>query len=351
MKNSNEINTKVSMLKKQIPAYWIALIFLMASSIILFIFNINHKQTAPGAQDEVRLSDIHYIRLGGFQYARPLLLTNLQEEDASYSNLKTSLTKYIESQKQLGNLQSASVYFKKLDSPSWFGINTNEEYATASLFKVPVMIALLMEADKDPEFLNRKLQYVSTAGFNENVTPLEEGKYYTLREVIHSMVSRSDNIAYNVCWRNMPIENFNKLLKDFSFRPFNIQDKHEYTVTVSDYSKFFRALYNAGYLSDSMSDLALKILAESDFNRGLVKDLKDNFPVARKFGLRLKGDIKQLHEFGVFYYQKEPYMLGVMTKGAVELNLYSVLSEISDIVYSDVKQHATAGSSVAIAKY
>jgi len=338
MKDSIENTQLTSFLKKKVPAYWIVIILLLGSSITILIYGINNKEVQAVLQDEVRLSDIHYVRLDGYQYARPLMLTNVQDEDNSYSALKTSLMKYIEYQKQLGNLQSASVYFKKLGSPSWFGINTQEEYVTASLFKVPVMIALLMEADEDPQFLNRKVEYISTAGFNENVSPLEEGKFYTMYELIHSMVSRSDNIAYNVCWRNMPIENFNKLLKDFSFKPFDIHNTQEYTVTVSDYSKFFRVLYNAGYLSDAMSDLALKILSESDFNSGMVKDLKDQFPVARKFGLRLKGDVKQLHEFGVFYYQKEPYILGVMT------------SEISDIVYSDVKLHAPTSSSVASIK-
>jgi beta-lactamase class A len=286
--------------------------------------------------------------MSGFSYARPLLLANAETEDQALSGIKNSVSNYIEKQKKQGRLQSASVYFKKLDTPSWFCINPAEEYVCASLFKVVVMMGLLMEEDKQPGFLDHKYEYRSLAGYNENVTPLEKGKHYTMRKLIQSMVSRSDNIAYDLCWRNMPKENFAKILEDFHVKPYDIFHPVDYTLDARGYSKFFRALYNAGYLSNESSDFALKTLAESDFNAGFMRSMTDHFPVARKYGIRLTGTIKQLHEFAIFYYDKEPYMLGVMTKGPVEKELYPMLGDISAIVYQAVSSNAAASPPVAV---
>jgi hypothetical protein len=331
-----------------IPAYWLAGIFIISTSATPGGSDGNKKPGAAIAQHPQQESCIpvtHNIRLKGYQYARPLILGNSETEDDSYSYIKNKLNVFIEKEKQAGHLEIASVYFKKLDSPSWFAINKNEEFVCASLFKVPVMIAVLMEEDKHPGYLDQEIQYVAPESFMENVTPLEKGKYYTLRQLVQSMISRSDNIAYDLCWKHMPAANFTKLLSDFQMKPFDINNKNEYTLSAREYSKFFRVLYNASYLSDDMSDFALQMLAESDFSSGLVKDIKDTFPVARKFGLRVAGKEAQLHEFGIFYFDHTTYLLGVMTKGSNESSLYPVLTRISDLIYSELKQRESSHTS------
>ena len=329
--------------KKEIPAYWLMIIFMTAMGITYLALDAHStSQVSTTAVKEntnsgIRLSSVKYVRETGYSFARPLLFANTEVEDQSLSGLKSMLSNYIDSAKKAGNIQSASVYFKKLDSPSWFGINASEQYSTASLFKVPVMIAMLMQADKQRGYLDRKVIYAAPEGFTENVQPLTIGKYYTLRDLIKSMVARSDNIAYNICWFNMDTANFNKLLRDVQIKPFDIHDTNDYTINVTDYSKFFRILYNATYLSKEMSDFALKTLAESDFNNGLVKEINDTIPVARKFGYRVTTNEAQLGEFGIFYYNRDPYILGVMTKGNNGTYLYPVLSDISTIVYTQIK--------------
>ena len=180
------------------------------------------------------------------------------------------------------------------------------------------MISLLMEEDKHPGFLDKKVRYVSLSGYNENVPTLEKGKFYTIRELIQSMVSRSDNIAYDLCWQMIEPSNFAKLFKDLNIKPYDIYHPSEYSLSAPEYSKFFRALYNAGFVSKKMSDFALRMLAESDFNLGLVKNMTDSFTVARKFGIRIGNSGTHLSEFGIFYFDNDPYFLGVITKKPID---------------------------------
>jgi hypothetical protein len=97
-----------------------------------------------------------------------------------------------------------------------------------------------------------------------------------------------------------------------------------------------------------MSDLALKMLAESDFSSGISHNPKIDFPVARKFGLRKSNENIQLHEFGIFYYDHDPYVLGVMTKGPREAELYPVLSGISDIILNEAISHSSTSNTASV---
>ena len=283
------------------------------------------------------ISSIRYVQKRGYRFAHPLLYVKSDMEDESLGELKSTVADYIDKEKKEGHLQSASVYFRKLDSPSWFDINPSEEFTCASLFKVPVMIAMLAQEDKQPGYLDRKVLYLLPETLMENVQPLENGKYYTLRELIRSMVSRSDNIAYDLCWKNMDQTIFNNLLKDLHVRPFDTKAIGEYNLDTKSYSRFFRVLYNASYLSAELSEFALHTLADSDFNGGMVKNIGKQISVPRKFGTRYDSQQAQLHEFGIFYCGSEPYLLGVMTKGATQAPLYPVLNEISSLVYYGVK--------------
>src|ERR1043165_3112517 len=158
--------------KKPIPAYWLMIMFIIASGITFLAlesYSPPPKVSAPLAEaenvtDESCLSEVRYVRMQDYSYARPLLFSNVEVEDQSLAGLKFVVSNYIDSAKKAGHIQSASVYFKKLDSPSWFAVNANEQYITASLFKVPVMISMLIQADKQPGYLDRKVVYGAPEG-------------------------------------------------------------------------------------------------------------------------------------------------------------------------------------------
>jgi beta-lactamase class A len=53
----------------------------------------------------------------------------------------------------------ASVYYRDLMTGSWFGVHAREQYAPASLAKVPLMIAYFKMAEMNPDLLQRRISF------------------------------------------------------------------------------------------------------------------------------------------------------------------------------------------------
>ena len=112
----------------------------------------------------------------------------------------------------------------------------------------------------------------------------------------------------------------------------------KYQITASAYSRFFRVLYNATYLTRENSEYAVKLLSHGDFKDGIAKSMPPDLIIAHKFGEygeNIRGGINtsQLHESGIFYYKKQPYLLTVMTKGTNPKVLANVLADVSGEVF------------------
>jgi beta-lactamase class A len=118
-------------------------------------------------------------------------------------------------------------------------------------------------------------------------------------------------------------------------------DNASYTISAKDYSLFFRVLYNATYLNDTDSEKALSILSQVTFASGLVAGLPSGTVVAHKYGEYVNGnndhvDSIELHDCGIIYSKKSPYLLCVMTKGQNLNGLQDVIASISKLVYTDI---------------
>ena len=151
------------------------------------------------------------------------------------------------------------------------------------------------------------------------------------------MIAYSDNDALMLVSAQTDNNVYNKLFKDIGLAsaPSDRAEAVDYGMTVSEYCRLFRILYNSGYLTEENSEFALNLLSQSTYRGGLLKEMNPPFPVAHKFGERVMPGTgsNQLHEVGIFYSDPEPYLLGVMTEGSDLTQLSSVLSEISKLVY------------------
>ncbi|MBK6444587.1 MAG: serine hydrolase [Bacteroidetes bacterium] len=326
----------------KIPLFWMFVAVTLTATLCYYMSGFSSKKERPVytlQSPQLNLNEIKFHRNHHFKLIHPLLFSEVSLEDDSLQSLKTEVSQFINTEKSSGRIQNASVYFKRLDTPSWFGINQDEEYILASLFKVPVMMAILMQADRDPGFLEKGVFYKEYPKevFNQNVPPLPGGHFYPIKTLLESMISRSDNNAYDLLWKNMDINNFNALLEDLKLKPFHVTDTGEYKLNAVEYSKLFRVLYNAGHLSPKNSEFALKLLSKSDFQEGLITNIDKKVVVPRKFGYRVNSTEGDLSEFGIFYVNEHPYILGVMTRGLDYKTLNNVLSTVSTIVYRKMK--------------
>ncbi len=247
------------------------------------------------------------------------------------------------------SISNFSIYFRDLNNGPWVGINEKALFSPASLMKTPILIAFLKNAERNPQLLEKKVvatdeyfDYALKQNF-EVKTKIEKGGSYTLEQLLTNMIAESDNIATLMLSKYVVQSDYNNLLEAVGLE---VQDGGEdVDVRVKDFAGFFRVLYNASYLNREYSEFALSILSKSTFKLGIVDGLPREIQVAHKYGERSieqKQDgvtiikERQLHDCGIVYSEKNPYILCVMTRGKDFEKQESFISEISKFVYNEV---------------
>lgn len=241
-----------------------------------------------------------------------------------------------------------SYYFRDLANGIWIGINEKEEFSPASLLKLPVMIALLREAEKNPDFFNKSIEFKTAdfAGVTEEAGfPKENGKFYTIDELIVHMIAYSDNAATLLLHQYVGEQKV-KEVEDFLHQhvPENGTANTNF-ISVKDYAAAFRVLYNCSYLGKEMSEKALAYLAQSHYKSGIRAALPDSIALAHKYGVRDNSNVNgkevkgyQLHHFGIVYYPAKPYLLGIMTRGGEKAIKEKVIEDLSRITFLQVDE-------------
>jgi len=276
-----------------------------------------------------------------YKYISPLICVEPSCESEKYANLKTQISNYLQEEKNTGQLTYASVYVKNLANNDWFVINPSQGYHPGSLCKVPVMLTYLRMADSNSKLLDWTINYekdpMRYPPINYKADTIALGHSYNVRQLLHHMVSESDNRATNLLETFMDKKEFDRCLTDFGLKPISFSDT-SYRFNVVDYSLFLKAIYNVTYLSIPESEYAAKLLSESSYNDGLVKLLPPGIKVARKFGEWSDDINNELHESGIVYLEGSPYLITVMTRGRSWDKQKEVTNQISKMVYDEMSK-------------
>ncbi|MEO5570549.1 MAG: serine hydrolase [Bacteroidia bacterium] len=323
----------------------LSLVFLAAGQYTLFK---SQNPTPPAVvvqSDDCPPPPTVRYRMNEYQFTHPLLLVDRFIESKDMMSLKNEVALMLEQKKQAGIIDAGSVYLRDMTSTDWMCVQPEEEFNPGSLIKVPIMMTYLREAEINPGLLNKKLsldarrQVPRQTYEGDRILP---GKSYSIRELLYYMVVKSDNYATLLLNENVNIPVFKKLFVDLGLPEPDVHDP-DFHITSVNYSKFMRVLYNASYVNNENAEYALSLLVQSDFNEGIVKQLPPDIKVARKFGEwgnSKDSNNHQLHESGIVYINKNPYLITIMTKGRHVLPLPQAVSDISKLVYDrmSVKQ-------------
>jgi beta-lactamase class A len=320
-------------------------ILIAASCVITFLVTSyvykeeNHKiielaETATACKYEVK-------RLEGYTYVKPLLFIDDYCEGDSLVTIKKEMNDIIERYKYEHGVVSASVYLRDYHNNSWTSVNEEVAYEPGSLFKVPILMAYLKMSEQKPGTLDKELLFETPFAINKNVAfhskQIQLGKSYKIRELLKYMIAYSDNNATALLNNNLKPEVLKKLFTDFKLEVPDTTAQHYY-FTVTQYSLFMRALYNASYLTIDNSEFAMELLNKCDFNKGIVNGLPKGTRVTHKFGESGTPVEMQLHESAIIYGRARPYLLTVMTKGKDNASLCNLLSDLSDSVYKNINK-------------
>lgn len=288
-----------------------------------------------------------HTHMAGYRFTNPLFDCEIAADRTEGSELqpfKYKIREIIARRVEAGDADHVSIYFRHLDSGASFGIKAGEKFIPASLLKVPVMIAWLKRTERDPAVLGRTFRYDGSTDWSANQTikpreTLTPGTSYTVDNLIFRMIAYSDNNAWRLLLDNIDTRELDAIVADLHVN-FDPAKSAEDSMSVRAYSSFYRVLYNATYLNREMSEKALQYLSNNDFADGLVAGVPPGVKVASKFGEKtlVESGVRELHEFGIVYHPRGPYLLGIMTKGHDFARLASVLRDISAEVYGEMER-------------
>ncbi len=296
--------------------------------------------TPPSNNGEVRQNDSKY------KLTNPLLECDLGQELLTQGNskpTKATLSSMINKAKSQGDVSFVSLYYRDLNNGPWIGFNEKEKFYPASLLKVPIMLSYYRRAMDDPSVLTQRVEF---EGGNDDTSDqyykpdvlLAASTTYSVEDLIEHSIIYSDNAATLALTQLAGTGTIQAVFDDLHVEfPPSATTTSDF-LTVKDYGMFFRVLFNASYLDPEMSEKALSLLTQATFNKGLTARLPRDIVVAHKFGEYTidATSEKQLHDCGIVYVPKHPYMLCIMTRGDDFDRQAGVIADLSREVYDEV---------------
>lgn len=291
-------------------------------------------------EENAIITDYTEFHAGGYKFINPLYecSTGQQYGTQELLDLRAEVNKYIDELTLNNTVSRVAVRFRDLNTGPWFGINDTDDFSPSSLLKTPVMMAYFKKAETDPTILTKKIIYneipsdVQAQNFPPK-NPLQKGKEYTIEQLIEHMIIDSDNAALRILEQNIDNKDIDKVTLDLGITTATVDTPADF-MDVAEYSTLFRILYYSTYLNKEYSEKALDLLSKVEFNDGLVSQLPRSVAVAHKFGERsFSRGVYQLHDCGIVYYPKHPYLICVMTKGSNFEDLKTTIQQISKKVY------------------
>jgi beta-lactamase class A len=305
------------------------------------------RASAPHTKQESvkSSSEVEEVRSPGYKFISPLLECEVNKDTYRLMGLnpiQQELDKYIRSQKAAGVIDDAAIYFRDLNNGPWFGVNEHTAFSPASLLKLPVMMAYFKKAEIEPTLLEKKVTYeASDPLLEQEVVPknqIQSGQTYTIGELINRMMVYSDNAALTLLEDTIEPQLIDKVTLDLGVETATDTTPLDF-MSVKGYAGLFRILYNASYLEKQYSEKALETMSKSDFKDGIVASVPENVMVSHKFGERqLAVNSFQLHDCGIIYWPKSPYLLCIMTRGKEYERLSSFIRQASKIVYDGIEK-------------
>ena len=327
---------------------FLCLVFLILGALIGGFLDANFVNKPSSSQPNSPslssiLGSVSEFHAGSYKLINPLYECNtgVPYGTTQLLDLKNNIENYVEQLKLTSSVSKVSVQFRDLNTGQWFGINEHDVFSPSSLLKTPVLMAYFSEAQNDPSILNKEITYISDPipvlpQTYQTDSPIQKGKTYTIEQLIERMIINSDNAALRLLEQNIDNSRINQVTIDLGITTTSDAGPTDY-MDVLEYSTLFRVLYYSTYLNKEYSEKALEILSKSEFNKGITGLLSKDITVAHKYGERDIGDNEhQLHDCGIVYYPKHPYLLCIMTKGTSMNDLSTTMQQISKQIYTQI---------------
>ncbi len=256
-----------------------------------------------------------------------------------------------------GRASHVGVYVHDLTTGQWLGVNPDSLFVPASVGKVPMLMALLRVEEDVDGTLSNPVDYPEWLRENDRqgirpASGVRPGQTWTLGQLAEAMIVESDNNATFLVQGQLDRRMVEQVYRDLGWeeRHVVIDGIEQIATSPRIIGGMFYALYNATYLGEGTSDLALRLLSRVRMKEGLVAGVPADVTVAHKFGEWYSrtpdgSGVGQFHDCGIVYRPGRPYVACVMTRGGslFQRPLIELVAEISRALWSGFEALPPAG--------
>ncbi len=215
------------------------------------------------------------------------------------------------------------IFIKDLKTGRTFEYHTDHTFVSASLIKLPIMVATFEAIHEGKISLNTRLKYKKSyrRDGSGNLKWARAGAYYPLSYLIYQMVTKSDNTATAMIIDLLGYDYLNQKFEKMGLNATRIAPSgmslasrlvdpamDNYT-TPREMAELLEKIYKHQLVSDGLSDLMIEIMKGANTRTRLAKNLPTDWQFARKTGLLRKN----CHDVGIVFAPEGDYVLCVLT--------------------------------------
>lgn len=213
-------------------------------------------------------------------------------------------------------------------------MNANRSFPSASLAKLPVLLALYREAaagrvDLDERIEIRPSDLTPGTGVLKDRPP---GTTLTLRQTANQLISESDNTAWAMLERRLGEPRIEQDLANIGADATHYEYGH-HTTTPEDMLGMLQYISDPAYTTSALSEEMLSFMTGTAFEEGLPKGLPPDARVAHKIGIL--GD--SFHDAGIVYPagggEKGRYYIVALSDDTTQGSSTEVMREMSSTAY------------------
>lgn len=227
-----------------------------------------------------------------------------------------------------------SVYIMDLDKNRDFGYNENKLIFGASLYKVPIAVAVLDEIENGNIAFKDEVTYKSSDYYGGSgvIQVDNNGLTYDIEYLLSVLLKYSDNIAQNMLSRSIDESDIsNSFLLNSTNKSSTFYKENK--TSAKEVSEYFKNIKRGGYLDEKSKDLLFEYMGETAFDNRISENLKPELTFSHKIGNW--GESGSWHDCGIISGQKNlsvclmsentkfDIFLDVCEKLAEFLNFYS----------------------------
>lgn len=217
---------------------------------------------------------------------------------------------------------SCGIIIKDLNTNWQIGVNADKLFPSASLLKIPIMLACFSAADENKIKLDELLELKAKdrVGGSGKLKDMPRGSQFTVAELIKLMILESDNIAANMLIERLGFDYLNSYFRKITLKDTNISRKmmdfqgrrrgQENFTTAAELAFILEGIYRGKLINQFYSRRALELLKAQKINDRIPARLPAYAEVAHKTGLE-RGIC---HDAGIIFTRRGSILICVLTR-------------------------------------